>query len=91
VPLLIGVAALFALIFAIDLRGFGAAIRGFRLAAIPAVLALSVLYYMLQGVRWHFLLRAVGAREPMGHSVLLNYAGQSPNRPVSSSAPSSPR
>jgi uncharacterized protein (TIRG00374 family) len=77
VPLLIGVAALFALIFAIDLRGFGAAIRGFRLAAIPAVLALSVLYYMLQGVRWHFLLRAVGVREPMGHSVLLNYAGQS--------------
>jgi uncharacterized protein (TIRG00374 family) len=77
VPLIIGVAALFALVFAIDLRGFGAAIRGFRLLAIPAVLALSVLYYLLQGVRWHFLLRAVGIREPLSHTVLLNYAGQS--------------
>ena len=43
----------------------------------PFVVLLSLSYYLVQGVRWHFLLRDAGVHMPMGDTVLLNIAGQS--------------
>jgi uncharacterized protein (TIRG00374 family) len=74
--LAVGVAAVLALILGIDVHGFATAVRHFNLSAIPAIVVLSIAYYVLQGVRWHFLLRAVGVNQPMRDTVLLNYAGQ---------------
>lgn len=49
----------------------------FNLLLIPAILALSASFYVLQGLRWFFLLRDVGARLSVGDTILLNIAGQS--------------
>jgi uncharacterized protein (TIRG00374 family) len=46
------------------------------LALIPVVLFLAVFVYVLQGIRWHFLLRDAGAVLRIWDSVLLNAAGQ---------------
>jgi glycosyltransferase 2 family protein len=61
----------------INPRQFGSEARRFSVIAVPFVVALSLSYYLVQGVRWHFLLRAVGVRMPLGDTVLLNVAGQS--------------
>jgi uncharacterized protein (TIRG00374 family) len=55
----------------------GGALDRFFLPAIPAILALSAAFYVLQGLRWFFLLREVGARISIGDTILLNLAGQS--------------
>jgi len=55
---------------------FARSVAGFRLWAIPEVLALSFGYYLLQGLRWYPLLRAVGVRLGLGRVLLLNIAGQ---------------
>ncbi len=54
----------------------GSALEGFRLVFIAPILALSVLTYLLQGLRWHFLLQAVGTRLRLRDTMLLNMAGQ---------------
>lgn len=61
----------------INPRQFGTEAQRFNVLAIPFVVALSLSYYLVQGVRWHFLLRAAGVKIPMGDTVLLNVAGQS--------------
>ena len=66
-----------ALILVINPRQFGSEARRFSLIAIPFVVILSVSYYLVQGVRWHFLLRAAEVDIPLGDTVLLNVAGQS--------------
>ena len=66
-----------ALVLVINPRQFGTEAQRFSVVAVPFVVALSLSYYLVQGVRWHFLLRAVGVRIPLGDSVLLNVAGQS--------------
>lgn len=73
----VGVAAVVALVVAVDPRQFANAASRFDRRAIPAVVVLSLGYYVLQGVRWHFLLRAVGVPIALGDTVLLNLAGQS--------------
>jgi glycosyltransferase 2 family protein len=75
-PMAIGVAAIAALVLGIDPKQFGAAVEHFRLALLPAIVAVSVGYYLLQGVRWHQLLRAVGVPLQLGETVLVNFAGQ---------------
>ncbi len=75
-PPLVGIAAVAALATAIDPVAFRHAVARFRLGLLPAVVLVSLLYYVLQGVRWHQLLRAVGIRLPLGDTVLLNLAGQ---------------
>jgi len=77
VPLAIGLAAVVALVVAVDPRAFAAAVRGFSVWAVPAVMGLCLSYYLLQGVRWWYLLRAVGVRLSLRDAVLLNFAGQS--------------
>lgn len=75
-PLAIGVAAVAALAAGIDPRQFGSAVEHFRVVLLPAIVAVSLGYYLLQGVRWHQLLRAVGVPLRLGETVLVNFAGQ---------------
>ncbi|HZS14736.1 MAG TPA: lysylphosphatidylglycerol synthase transmembrane domain-containing protein [Candidatus Dormibacteraeota bacterium] len=75
-PPAIGVAAVLALVLGIDPQQFGRAVEHLRLPLLPAVVAVSLAYYLLQGVRWHQLLRAVGVPLRLGQSVLINLAGQ---------------
>lgn len=77
VPLVIAVAAVVALVLAINPRQFAHAAEGFDVRTVPAVVALSLGYYLLQGVRWHFLLRTIGVRLRLRDTVVLNLAGQS--------------
>jgi glycosyltransferase 2 family protein len=77
IPFTIGVAAVTALVIAVNPRDFANAASRFQVTAIPLVVSLGLGYYLLQGVRWHFLLRAVGIRIGIRETVLLNLAGQS--------------
>lgn len=77
VPFIVGLAAVIALVLAVNPTQLASAIRHFRVGFIPAVLLLSVSYYLLQGVRWYFLLRDDGVDISMRDTVLLNVAGQS--------------
>ncbi|HUY55366.1 MAG TPA: lysylphosphatidylglycerol synthase transmembrane domain-containing protein [Candidatus Nanopelagicaceae bacterium] len=72
----VGLAGIAALILVINPAKLGSALTHFNLVLLPAIVAGSVGYYVLQGVRWQFLLRDVGAKLPMGETVLLNLAGQ---------------
>ncbi len=72
----VGLAGIAALILVINPSKLGSALTHFNLVLLPAIVAGSVAYYVLQGVRWQFLLRDVGAKLPMGETVLLNLAGQ---------------
>jgi glycosyltransferase 2 family protein len=76
VPFGIGLAAVTALIVAVNPRQLGTDMQRFSLIAVPFVVLLSLSYYVLQGVRWHFLLRSVDVRIPLGDTVLINVAGQ---------------
>jgi len=72
----VGLAGIAALIEVINPDKLGFALQRFNLALIPAIVAGAIGYYVLQGIRWQFLLRDVGARLPLGETVLLNMAGQ---------------
>ena len=72
----VGLAGLAALVVVINPGKLGQALTHFDLILIPAIVACSLAYYVMQGVRWHFLLRDVGAHLPMGETVALNLAGQ---------------
>ncbi len=77
IPAAIGVASVVALLLVVNPAEFARSVAGFRLWSIPGIVALSTGYYLLQGLRWHPLLRAVGVRLPLGRTLLLNLAGQS--------------
>jgi glycosyltransferase 2 family protein len=77
VPTAIGLGAIVALILASNPDQLGGAVSRFSLLLIPPILALSAGFYVLQGLRWFFLLREVGARITIGDTILLNIAGQS--------------
>jgi uncharacterized protein (TIRG00374 family) len=73
----VGLAAIVALVLASNPTALGADIARFNLLLIPVILAASAAFYVLQGLRWYFLLRDIGARISPGDSILLNIAGQS--------------
>ncbi len=77
IPTVVGVGAVVALVVASNPGDLGRAIARFDLLLIPVILALSASFYVLQGVRWYFLLRDIGAGISVGDSILLNIAGQS--------------
>ena len=77
IPVGFGLAAIVALIVASDPSALGHDIARFNLILVPAIFACSASYYVLQGLRWYFLLREIGARISPGDSILLNIAGQS--------------
>jgi uncharacterized membrane protein YbhN (UPF0104 family) len=77
IPLLIALVVIGSLILASNPREFGTAIEHFHLRDLPIVIALSVGYYVLQGVRWWTLLRLVVRRPPpLGETVLMTLTGQ---------------
>jgi uncharacterized protein (TIRG00374 family) len=75
-PILVGVAALAGLVVAVNPRSLVGALSRFNPFVVPVVILLSVSWYVLQGVRWHFLLRQVGAALHPVDTVLLSVAGQ---------------
>ena len=75
-PIAIGVAALLALVLGIDPKDFATAVSHFQVTLLPAIVAVSMGYYLLQGVRWHQLLRVIGVPLRLGQTVLINFAGQ---------------
>jgi len=77
IPIGVGLGAIAALIVASNPFALGGVFSRFDPLLIPAILGLSASYYILQGVRWYFLLRDVGSRIGIGDSILLNIAGQS--------------
>jgi glycosyltransferase 2 family protein len=54
----------------------GSALEYFRLALVVPILVLSLLVYVLQGIRWHFLLADVGTKLHLPDTILVNLAGQ---------------
>jgi len=76
IPIAIGIAAITALVLAVDPKDFGRAIQHFNILLLPAIIAISIGYYVLQGIRWHFLLIEVGIRLRMRDVVLMTLAGQ---------------
>jgi uncharacterized protein (TIRG00374 family) len=75
-PPAIGVAAVLALVLGIDPTNFGRAVSSFRVVLLAPIVVVSVAYYLLQGVRWHQLLRVIGVPLRMRDTVLVNFAGQ---------------
>jgi uncharacterized protein (TIRG00374 family) len=75
-PPLLGIAAMAGLVVVLDPGQVWRALSRFDLRLLPAILALQLVWYLLQGVRWHVLLREAGARLGPWDSVLLNAAGQ---------------
>jgi uncharacterized protein (TIRG00374 family) len=70
------VAAIVALILASNPGKLGVAISRFRVAYVAPVIALSMGFYLVQGVRWHYLLRGIGIRVAMRDTLLMNQTGQ---------------
>lgn len=73
----IGLAAIAALVLAFNPASFGRAIAHFDLLLLPGIVAVSVGYFVVQGIRWHLLLIDVGVRLHLRDVVLLTLAGQS--------------
>ena len=73
---MIGLAAIAGVIVFLNPSHVGSALARFQLALIAPILVLSVLVYVLQGVRWHFLLKDVGSHLRLRDTMLVNLAGQ---------------
>jgi uncharacterized protein (TIRG00374 family) len=69
-------AGVVAFLLAIDPRSLAGALAHVHPGLIVAALVLAGGFYALQGLRWHQLLRAVGARQRLRDSELMNLAGQ---------------
>jgi uncharacterized protein (TIRG00374 family) len=64
------------LLLAVNPRSVTAAFAQFDVWTLVPVVALMLAFYALQGLRWHLLLRAAGARIRASDSQLVNLAGQ---------------
>jgi uncharacterized protein (TIRG00374 family) len=73
---MVGLAGIAGVIVFLNPSHVGAALKGFRLVLIAPIVALSLLAYALQGIRWHFLLRDVGTDLRLRDTLLINLAGQ---------------
>src|ERR1700680_1766216 len=76
VPVLAGVGSLGALLALVNPHAVAAALGGFAGCTLVPVLLLAVTCYLLQGLRWHFLLRDVGAVGDLTEHQLIHLAGQ---------------
>jgi uncharacterized protein (TIRG00374 family) len=75
-PLLFALGAIAALLVYADPRKIGIAFERFNLAYVPIVVVLGVGFYVVQGVRWWTLNRALGIRFPLRDTVFLTETGQ---------------
>ncbi len=69
-------ATVVAMVLAVHPEDLVGAMGRFQVRVLPLVLALSVAFFVLQGLRWHQLLREVGVRLRLRDSLLLNATGQ---------------
>jgi uncharacterized protein (TIRG00374 family) len=76
VPLMVGLATLLGLLMVIQPPAVISALRGVDLRLLGAALLVTAAFYVVQGVRWHFLLREAGVRLRLHESTLINLAGQ---------------
>jgi uncharacterized membrane protein YbhN (UPF0104 family) len=76
VPLLVGVATVAGLVIFVNPAQVVAALHGVDIRLLGAALAAVAAFYIIQGVRWHFLLREAGVRLRLYESTLINLAGQ---------------
>jgi uncharacterized protein (TIRG00374 family) len=76
VPLVVGLATLVGLFMVIQPSAVVGALRGADLRLLGAALLVTAAFYVVQGVRWHFLLRAAAIRLRLHESTLINLAGQ---------------
>lgn len=74
--IVIGLAGIAAVVIFLNPAKVGHALAHFQLALIAPILLLSVLVYILQGIRWHFLLADVGTSLRLRDTILINLAGQ---------------
>jgi uncharacterized protein (TIRG00374 family) len=72
----IGLAGIAGVIVFLNPAQVGSALEHFQLALIAPILALSLVVYVLQGIRWHFLLTDVGTHLRLRDTILINLAGQ---------------
>jgi uncharacterized protein (TIRG00374 family) len=75
-PLLFALGAIAALLVYADPRKIGIAFQRFNLAYIPIVVVLAIGFYIVQGVRWWTLNRALGIKFPLRDTVFLTETGQ---------------
>lgn len=73
---LLGLAVIGALVLIVNPRSLGAALGGFSPLAVLPALGLVLAFYLLQGVRWHLLLRHAGSRLGVRDTLVINMAGQ---------------
>ncbi len=72
----VALALILGLILGIGPQQLALALSRFEVKLLMPILALTVVFYMLQGVRWHLLLREIGVRLSAVDSGLINLAGQ---------------
>jgi uncharacterized protein (TIRG00374 family) len=75
-PVLLALGAIAALLVYADPRKIGIAFQRFNLVYIPLVLVLAVGFYIVQGIRWWTLNRALGIKFPLRDTVFLTETGQ---------------
>ena len=75
-PLLLALGAIAALLVYADPHKIGIAFQRFNLVYIPIVVVLAVGFYIVQGVRWWTLNRALGIKFPLLDTVFLAETGQ---------------
>jgi glycosyltransferase 2 family protein len=76
IPLLFALGAIAALLVYADPHKIGIAFQRFNLVYIPVVVVLAVGFYLVQGVRWWTLNRALGITFPLRDTVFLTETGQ---------------
>lgn len=72
----IGLAGIAGVVLFLNPASVGGALEHFRLELVLPIVLLSVLVYVLQGIRWHYLLLDVGAKLRLRDTILINLAGQ---------------
>ena len=76
IPVTLVVGAIAGLLLAVDPRPVGGAMSRFDGRLVVPLLALGILFYALQGLRWHLLLRDIGVHQRVRDTELINLAGQ---------------
>lgn len=75
-PVAIALAALTGLVLVVNPRSLATALSRFNPVVAPLVVLVTASWFVLQGVRWHHLLRVAGSGLRLADSVLLSVAGQ---------------
>ncbi len=76
VPLVVGLATVVGLLMVVQPSRVLGALRGTDLRLVGAAAVVTAVFYVVQGARWHILLRAAGVRLRLHELVLINLAGQ---------------